>query len=230
MLTSVKYRAMAWLSLLLAIVLFPVISHAGIIVGATRVVYHAENKEAELNIEATKESKAYLIQSWVDPGDEKVKGPFIVTPPLFRIDGGEENQLRIIYTGEPLSVDRESLFWVNVRSIPESESDTTNKLQIAIKTRMKLFYRPDGLGNPPKDFADQLKFSRTGNTLTATNNSPWYAIFDQLKLGGRSIKGAEWVAPHSSVDFSVAGIAGNQLSWKLINDYGGASDLSNTSL
>ncbi|MCE0827288.1 MULTISPECIES: fimbrial biogenesis chaperone [Buttiauxella] len=230
MLVFVKYRAMAWFAMLAVIVLFPLISHAGIIVGATRVVYHAENKEAELKVEATKDAGAYLIQSWVDTGDEKVKAPFVITPPLFRIDGGEENQLRIIYSGNPLPGDRESLFWVNVRSIPETDSEITNKLQIAIKTRMKLFYRPEGLGNPPKDFAEKLTFSRSGNTLTVVNNSPWYAIFNQLTLGGKPIKNAEWVAPHSSVNLSLAGMSGNQLSWKLINDYGGASDPGSTTL
>lgn len=211
--------------------LFPVISRAGIIVGATRVIYHAQNKEAELNVEATQDSGAYLIQSWVDTGEEKVKAPFVITPPLFRMDGGEENQLRIIYSGNPLPADRESLFWVNVRSIPESDSDdTSSKMQIAIKTRMKLLYRPEGLDNPPKDFSDQLKFKRSGSTLTVTNDSPWYAVFDNLKLGGHEIKDAEWVAPHSSVNLSISGLSGNQLSWQLINDYGGASDSSSTSI
>lgn len=230
MLAFIKYRAMAWFAMLALIILFPVVSYAGITVGATRIVYHAENKETELNIEATDDSKAYLIQSWVDTGDEVVKAPFVITPPLFRMDSGEQNRLRIIYSGNPLPGDRESLFWVNVRSIPESDSDTTNKLQIAIKTRIKLFYRPEGLGNPPEDFSDQLKFSRSGNTLTVTNNSPWHAVFDQLTLGGKAIKGTQWVAPYSSVNLSVTGISGNQLSWKLINDYGGASERSSTSL
>lgn len=230
MLSFVKSRSIQSAIVLAVFILFPAVSRAGIIVGATRVIYHAENKESELNIEATPDSGAYLIQSWVDTGNEKIKAPFVITPPLFRMDGGDENQLRIIYSGSPLPGDRESLFWVNVRSIPEAESDTSNRMQIAIKTRMKLFYRPEGLGNPPNNFSDGLKFSRSGNTLTVANNSPWFAVFDKLKLGGHEIKDAEWVAPYSSVNFSISGMSGNQLSWQLINDYGGASDASSITL
>lgn len=52
-----------------------------------------------------------------------------------------------MYTGEPLPADRESLFWMNVKAIPSLDEKLANEntLQIAIQSRIKLFYRPSGL-------------------------------------------------------------------------------------
>ncbi len=63
------------------------------------------------------------------------------------VDGNllSENTLRIIYTGPPLAADRESLFWMNVKTIPSVDKNALNGrnvLQLAILSRMKLFLRP----------------------------------------------------------------------------------------
>lgn len=68
----------------------------------------------------------------------------MVTPPLFRLGAGQENNLRILRTGGNLPEDRESLYWMNIKSIPSTteKQDNVNTLQIAVKTRIKLIYRP----------------------------------------------------------------------------------------
>ncbi|HGB6406542.1 TPA: molecular chaperone, partial [Salmonella enterica subsp. enterica serovar Oranienburg] len=96
-------------------------------------------------------SGVYLIQSWVDGGQKSDRSPFIVTPPLFRINPGEENILRIVRTGGFLPENRESVFWLNVKSIPamDSRAPDENRLQLVVKSRLKLFYRPSGLKGDP---------------------------------------------------------------------------------
>lgn len=56
----------------------------------------------------------------------------------------KENTLRIFLTEEGLPSDQESLFWLNIKTIPATEK-TENSLQIAFKTQMKLIYRPKSL-------------------------------------------------------------------------------------
>ncbi|MCC3264159.1 fimbria/pilus periplasmic chaperone, partial [Paenibacillus polymyxa] len=72
---------------------------------------------------------------------------FIITPPLFKLSPTKNNVLRIVNTSDALPQDRESVYWVNVKSIPARSEDAENKnvLQIAVRTRLKLFYRPAGL-------------------------------------------------------------------------------------
>lgn len=57
-----------------------------------------------------------FIQSVLDLADNK--SPFIVTPPLFRLDAGDSNDLRVLLTPAQLPNDRESLF------TPEYQSDS----------------------------------------------------------------------------------------------------------
>ena len=43
------------------------------------------------------EGKApYVVQAWLDAGEGKNKTPFLITPPLSRLDPGMENLLRIM--------------------------------------------------------------------------------------------------------------------------------------
>ena len=49
---------------------------------------------------------------------ESVDAPFLITPPLFRMDAQKEQSLRIVYTHDQLPADRESLFWLNVLEVP----------------------------------------------------------------------------------------------------------------
>ncbi|WP_219558676.1 fimbria/pilus periplasmic chaperone, partial [Klebsiella michiganensis] len=47
--------------------------------------------------------------------------------------------------------DRETLFWMNVKAIPSMDKSklSDNTLQLAIISRIKLYYRPAKLALPP---------------------------------------------------------------------------------
>lgn len=75
---------------------------------------------------------------------KKKQSDFTITPPLFRLNAEKTNALRIFLTENKLPNDRESLFWLNIKTIPATER-TENSLQIAFKTQMKLIYRPKAL-------------------------------------------------------------------------------------
>ena len=151
-------------------------ANAGVIIGGTRLIFDGAKKEASISIN-NPDSTPYLIQSWVELGENsKEKVSFIVTPPLFRLDGGHENTLRIIYTGEKkLPDNRESVFWLNVKSIPSMTRSDENRLLIAVKTRMKIFYRPAALASEKSGEAwTKLKFETRGEHLVINNPTPFY--------------------------------------------------------
>jgi P pilus assembly chaperone PapD len=125
-------------------------AQAGVALGATRVIYQADQKQVSLGVNNSDDRNTFLIQSWVENSDGKKDGRFVITPPLFVMQGKKENTLRIIdATNHSLPADRESLFWVNVKAIPSVDKSQmkANTLQLAITSRIKLFYRPLGL-NP----------------------------------------------------------------------------------
>lgn len=194
----------------------------GVTVGGTRLIYNGGKKEASLNVTNT-DTNPYLIQSWAETQNGGAeKAPFIVTPPLFRLDGNQQNLLRIVRTGGNLPEDRESLYWLNVKSIPAgSKKEGANTLQIAVKTRIKLLYRPQGLKGVPEDVASKLTWTQSGTRLTVTNPTPFVMNFNQVKVGASEVKDVTYVLPMSQATFNAPTAASGQISWKLISDYGG---------
>jgi len=213
---------------LLAMTVWAGSAQAGVTVGGTRVIYDGSKREGTLSVR-NPDKRAFLIQAWIDSngpeGQEKntPKPPFVLTPPLYRLDPNAENIMRIIRTGGSMPEDRESVFWVNVKSIPSMPETSKNVLQIAVKTRIKLFYRPAGLKAPENDTWKQLSFSRTGTQLTVTNPTPYYVSFSSIKVGITPLTQTfMMVAPKGSAQFALpAAASGSQVSWKAINDYGG---------
>ncbi|WP_459176822.1 fimbrial biogenesis chaperone [Ewingella americana] len=201
------------------------ISHAGgIVIGQTRVIYDADKKEAALSITNNSESNPFLIQSWVDTGESKTHGPFVVTPPLFRINPQEEHTLRISYTDAQLPKDKESLFYINVRAIPSSKKGSTNELKLVVKTRLKLFYRPKGLAGSAAEAYKLLTFTRSGGQLHIHNPTSFYVTFSSLKAGNSVLSQVEMIAPQSAIDIPLdRNNSGNTVRWSAITDYGGGN-------
>lgn len=116
---------------------------AGISLSATRVVFDGAHKEA--NVTVRNGGQDVLIQSWIDSDDGLNRTvPFAVTPPLARVVAKQQQLLRILYEGTGLPQDRESVVWLNVQEIPQA-SEQANTLQLAVRQRIKVFFRPAGL-------------------------------------------------------------------------------------
>ncbi len=93
-----------------------------------------------------------LVQSSVKAADKSSPAPFLVMPPLFRLEANQQSQLRIVRTGGDMPTDRETLQWVCVKAVPpENEpSDTQAKgatldLNLSINVCDKLIFRPDAV-------------------------------------------------------------------------------------
>ncbi|ELY3760782.1 molecular chaperone [Cronobacter universalis] len=195
----------------------------GIVVGGTRVIYEGNKQEAALSVKNNSSASPFLLQSWVDNGDGKTRGPFMVTPPLFRIEPEEDHDLRIAKTGS-LPGDRESLFYLNIRAIPPSSAEAVNTLKLVVKTRIKLFYRPQALVAGAQTAYQQLTFHLVDGHLVAENPTPFYVVFDSLKVGATRIQSADMLAPFASQRFALpAKETGREVSWRVINDYGGVT-------
>lgn len=203
---------------------------AGVIIGGTRVIFDGAKKEASISI-TNPDSVPYLIQSWTDVQDEQSgKAPFIITPPLYRLDGGQKNLERIVMTGS-LPQGHESLFWLNIKAIP-SASKQMNSLQIAVKTRIKLIYRPEILrASTPEEQADKLTWRRAGNTLQVNNPTSYVISFNEITLGDKKLDDVTYVMPSGTARFPLPnGTRGNALTFKVINDYGSPGELHRASL
>lgn len=207
-------------------------AQAAVVIGGTRVIYNGDKKEASVSISNPGKNDVYLVQSWIENNDNNNdKVPFIVTPPLFRMEPNEENILRIVRAGGTFPEDRESLFWLNVKSIPAMDTEKMeNVLQVVVKSRIKLFYRPGKLPGLPIEAYKKLTFTRSEGKLQINNPTPYYITLFSLKVGSHEIKEADMVPPKGSVSYALPSGATGSVSWQTINDYGGISKVENRQL
>lgn len=195
----------------------------GIQLGRTRVIYDANKKEASLPLINSEKELPWLIQSWVLNADNKTRAPFIITPPLFRLDPKSEQTLRIMKSDNITQTNVESLYYLIIRMIPASDKQNqqSNVLNIIYKTQIKLFFRPKGLEGSAEDACKNLHFRQSGQQLVIENTSHFYTVFSSLTLGSKKVQ-ADMVAPQSSVTLPLnAHIATSSASWHCINDFGG---------
>lgn len=167
-------RRLLTLFIMLSFSFLTPLSTAGVIIGGTRVVYSSDKSDATISIKNNEATTPYLIQTWVDPfkGDTASnKPPFTVIPPVSRLEAGQEKVLRIMKVKGELPHDRESLFWLNIKNIPPSSSKP-NSLEIAIKTRIKLFWRPATLNITPERAVAKVKWRVQNRQLVIENPSP----------------------------------------------------------
>lgn len=199
---------------------------AGVIIGGTRVVYNAERKESSISVKNPETKHPYLMQNWLTNFNEadKSKPPFIVTPPLFRLDAGKENILRVIRTGGSLPDDRESMYWLNIKSIPASTKTDSNTLAVSVKTQIKMIYRPATLKGDANIAYKDITFIRQGTKVQVKNPTPFYISFYSVKVGVHEVKNSGTLAPMGSLNWDLPSGATGMVSWQAINDFGGITE------
>ena len=207
-------------------------SYAGIQVDATRVIYKGADKSASLPIQ-NDASEAYMVQTWLDTGDKSQVPknlPIVVVPPILKMDAGKTAILRFIYSGAGLPQDKETLLWINVQEIPPSPK-LDNVLQIAVRTRIKLFYRPDPLNTSLEKQVKKLRWQRTGSGLQVINDGPLHITFGALYMKNNAGKvvnvEANMVNPGGRLSFKLPADVrpGNSISFSYINDFGGKTEV-----
>ena len=154
--------------LILLFTLITHFTHASVVLERTRLILSTNKSIISLQV-FNRSEQPTLIQSWVDEGNiastpETTTAPFIVIPPMAKITANGGLQLKIQQLENRLPKDRESIFYLNVLDIaPKPENkENLSTLQLALQTRIKLFYRPAQLKLTTEDV-----FKKIGITPTA---------------------------------------------------------------
>lgn len=204
---------------------------ASISLNATRIVFEGDHKEA--NITVRNGNQDVLIQSWVDMNDaDGSRAPFAVTPPLARVFAKEQQLLRILYEGKGMPTDRESVVWLNVQEIPKA-SEVENTLQLAIRQRIKIFFRPAGLAGSAQQAPGQLEWSLVKHgaqsVLQVKNPTLYHVSMADIKVQAQLASDSTMIAPGEEKRFPLSAALASgpvQLSFSSINDYGAQNHYS----
>ncbi len=209
---------------------------AGVTITGTRIIFPSDKQSVTVQLSNPLSIPA-LVQGWLDNGDPKTipeanEVPFILTPPLVQIEPKKGQMIRLIAKDvSKLPKDRESLFWFNILDIPPAVEDVAeqNKLQVSVRSRIKLIYRPINLGmNQEKAFsAIKFKYLPESKKIQVNNPTPYFISFYDVVL--KNEKNTEkftytdplMIAPYESETFiAKINFDPTQVEFNLINDYG----------
>jgi P pilus assembly chaperone PapD len=220
---------------------FSLAAGAAIVIDGTRVIYPAKSREVTIRL-SNQGSTPMVAQSWVDAGraqvsPAEVNTPFLLVPPLARIEPSRGQTLRLMMVTPPDVTDRESVYYLNVLEIPPKATEAEgSSLQLTLRSRIKVFFRPETLigkaADAPATLTWRIDRQPAGTTLVAENPSAYHVSFGNVTLhaGASSINlPSGMVAPKSTMSFAL-GKAPTQgqltVDYSSIDDYGAQRKLS----
>jgi len=209
--------------------------HASAVVNAekTRVVFNSGSIAESLSL-VNSEKEPVVVQVWTDKGDptvnpDQVHTPVVINPPVFKMKPGEIRNIRLLLVSAGgLPQDRESVYWLNIYQIPpntETQHKGEKKIVLPLKIRMKVFVRPEKIGELQENDAQKLQFRidrESGNkTLLIQNPTPWHLTLSSLRSGKTALPGV-MVAPFTSerVEIPADKTLADKVEYDVINDNG----------
>lgn len=210
-------------SVLIATTLFSTSASAlsgGVGLGTTRMVYSSAVTQAALDVRNTNKDAPFLIQSWIEDEKGNRSNDFVITPPLYVLKAATESVIKLMFNGKALPQDRETLYWLTVKAIPnQDKKSSVNTLQFASANRIKIFYRPSGLNENANDVWKRLRGELHQGKITLINPTPYYLTTINLNVDGRVVKPA-MIPPKASVTLPEKFENASKFSYQTINDYG----------
>ncbi|OUY08665.1 fimbrial biogenesis chaperone [Acinetobacter populi] len=208
--------------------------HASVILDTTRLIYNDTDKEVSLHV-FNSGTYPVLLQSWIDAGNikstpEDMDVPFLITPPITRIDSKESQTLRIRYIGRKHDKNQETVYWLNVLEVPPKSDSSENELNVAYRTRIKLFLRPEILKSLDlSTLVKAVKWNIIGNKLNIINSTPFNISLVDINLESNGDKfdiPGEMIYPYSSKLFEYnlsnkVTKSNLKVTLNYLNDFGG---------
>lgn len=208
-------------------------SHATTLISGTRLIFHEENKEEDINVTNTGKSPA-LIQSWIDDGDEnkkpnEIEVPFFIPNGLVNLAANSVVTLRVFSNPKinALPKEHESLFYLNVVDIPPEPSKLEKKnngiIQFVVRSRIKLIYRPKGLEGNPNFAVNDLIIQKKNNNMMIKNPTPYYININKIQSysAKEPMINALTIPPFSDRSIKLTKKNKQKIMIESINDLGG---------
>ncbi|QIF92685.1 fimbria/pilus periplasmic chaperone [Proteus vulgaris] len=207
------------------------VAQSAVTLDRTRVIFPGTEKSINITIRNDNPTLPYLAQTWIDDANEKklTTGPLIATPPIQRLDPKSSSIVQISTTPSIASLpkDRETVFYYNLREVPP-KSEEANILQIALQSRVKLFYRPaEILSQADSMWFHNVTLTPSAKGYTVNNVTPFYltviGLASTQKASETGAFSVVMIPPKSDHEFAVPKT--NVPYMTIINDYGGKPTL-----
>lgn len=195
---------------------------------STRIIYNEGQKEVLFKIKNESSSTPYLVQTWISKfkANETTKD-FITIPPLINLAPESVNELRILFSSnQDLPKNHESIYRLNVLSIPAVKNTGNAKIILTTRLSLKLIYRPEGLSyEDAKEAYKKLSARKVSNLIVISNPTPYYinikeASFNIDNLDKAQLLNISTIEPFGTVELECKSTKVQTISILAIDDYG----------
>ena len=214
-------------------------SVSSVTINKTRVIFNEGDKVATITLNSNNERDS-LIQLWVDNGELEAKPstidvPFILNPQIKELMPNQAQVVKIRHIGNNKPQQNEELYWLNLLEVPKKVESEKNYIQLAYRTRIKLFYRPSNINEKSQsESSESLIFSLVNDTLEIKNISPFYITIINVKEKDRDdyrlIENSNFmISPKSSKYLTIDSRSySKEFKYTYINDWGGKKEVIKT--
>lgn len=211
----------------------------GLLFSPERIVYKESEKNGVSTMLENANSEAILVQSQIIAANEKTLKPlinkesdiFLITPPLHRLDSGVRYSWKIQRVADGnLAKDRESVFYVSLRIIPEVSDKNTSEFIVTPTLYLKMLYRPKAIEELRIDKeVEKMRFSINKNKLTIKNPSAISITLTSLTIGSYKVPMKlidDSIPPFSENQIELPQSVSGEVTWQALNEYGLITKLS----
>lgn len=217
------------ISIFILLLCFSFIAKANLALEGARVILYHSDREASLNIKNDGEFPV-VVQTWVDDGNPE-NTPETITdvsalslPPVLQLKPSESQRVRVINKFTNTDKEKETLYWLNLYEImpkPENKKYDEGLINVVVRLQVKVFYRPDDLIMVISDVSSALVFTRSDKQLTIENPTPFYVTIKSASGENNPNILIPMIAPFSKQQVTLENSQINQISYILIDDFGG---------
>ncbi|WP_241574794.1 fimbria/pilus periplasmic chaperone [Rosenbergiella nectarea] len=202
----------------------------------TRVIYNQNDSSQSLSA-VNKQAYPVLLQAKIMPVNKDDSVNFIVTPPISRLDPGQQVSLRIIKNKNIDEDKKESMSYLCINTLPPEKSSNEKgeknvgiNLNVLISTCEKLIYRPSSLSGSPQTVGAKLSWQSDGGKIIIHNPTPFIMSIGSLTVNGKKVILDDYISPQGSLSVNESAEKGSTVKWTVIADYGGESAVFTTKL
>lgn len=205
--------------------IFPIYGYSAIEINKNRFIFIESQNQEVIEIK-NKTDNNYFIQSWISHYNENNDDelPFIITPPLIKIEKDENYSLKIFRLGEIEKKDRETLYRINIKRIPLlSNSDgNENLLHISMNSVYNLIYRPISIEKNAKTSYEKIEFLKNkNNELIINNPTPYFITLLKISLNEVLLNNkSKTIPPFTKHNTRNVIKESGLIKWKTIDQFG----------
>lgn len=215
----------SWVAItgIVATFMLPQLANATLATDQTRYIFQGDKDSLGIMVKNNDNEHTFGGQAWVDNIVEKDTRPtFVVTPSFFKVKANGQQTLRVIKAADHLPQDKESVYWLNLQDIPPALKGSG--LAIAVRTKMKLFYRPVALvaGRKGAEEGISLQVRPDGKSMLV-NTTPYIYAIGSLLDGNDKPVSVDYEAAQKLLMFMPGDevqVKGTVSKVSSLNDYG----------